>query len=144
MRTACFTFLSLLTSSLAECAGASDDRERLAETIEEAVVLPRGAAALGSYERYFTERDGVVLAVLINHSEDHRQVVAQHCRTLDESPFPCPLAGGEVRLVDAGESAWVEDWIDLPGMSGGGCAQVNIEYLPQEREFVRAECNGPH
>ncbi|MBB5709236.1 hypothetical protein FHT02_000442 [Sphingomonas xinjiangensis] len=144
MRTACFTFLSLLTSLLAGCAGASDDTERLAETIEDSVVLPQGAAPLGSYERYYAERDGVVLAVLINHSEDHRRTIAQHCRTLDDSPFPCPIAGGEVRLVDAGESAWVEDWTDLPGISGGGCAQVDIEYQPEERRFSRVECNGSY
>jgi len=144
MRTIRFTFLSLLTSSLAGCAGVADDRGRLIETIEDALVLPQEAAPLGSYERYYADRDGVILAVFINHSDDHRQAVAQHCRTLDEAPFPCPLAGGEVRLVDAGDSTWVEDWRNLPGMSGGGCAQVDIEYLPTERKFSRVECNGPY
>ncbi|KHL24224.1 hypothetical protein PK98_14660 [Croceibacterium mercuriale] len=144
MRTIRFTFLSLLSSLLAGCAAAGDDRGRLIETIEDALVLPSEAAPLASYERYYADRDGVILAVLINHSDEHRQAVAQHCRTLSEAPFPCPLNSGELRLVDAGESTWVEDWKELPGMSGGGCAQVEIEYLPNERTFFRAECNGPY
>lgn len=142
MQTIWLTVLSLLTFPLVGCAGAKGDKQKLVETVEDALLLPQEASPLGSYERYYADRDGVILAVFINHSDDQRQAVAQHCRTLESEPFPCPIAGGEVRLVDAGESTWVEDWRDLPGMNDAGCAQVNIEYLPDKRKFSRVECNG--
>jgi len=115
----------------------------LIEAIEAAVELPENALPIDRYERYYTNRDGMILAVYIIHDVGHRAAVLDYCRTLNEAPFPCPLDDGDLRLVDAGQSTWVEDSIDMPFKSGGGCSQVNIEYSPAKRKFLRVECNGP-
>lgn len=123
---------------------ASGEREQLIETIEAAVQLPDGAWPLDRYERYYAEDDGRVLGVYTVHSADHRRQVLNFCQGLDDAPSPCPSGGQGLRLVAAGQSIWLDDQEDLPGMSGGGCSLVTISYLPSERKFERVECNGEH
>ena len=137
--------LFLVGSMLAGCSEVRSEREELAGEIERSVVLPTNARALEDYERYYAKNaDGSVSAVYIVHDEGHREAVARACREIDDAPFPCPVAGGQLRLVEAGESRWVDDAIDLPGMSGGGCSQVDISYQPRDGAFVRVECNGDY
>lgn len=145
MRVPALSALFLVGSMLAGCSEVSSEREKLAGKIERSVVLPANARALEDYARYYAKNaDGSVSAVYVVHGEGHREAVARACRKIDDAPFPCPVAGGELRLVEAGESMWVDEAIDLPGMSGGGCSHVDISYQPREGAFARVECNGDY
>jgi len=143
MRLTQCSILTLLIA-LGGCAGASDPREALSERIERTARLPKGAAPLASYERYYAARDGVILAIYTNHSEDDRKRIAEECRKTGRPVFPCPPDNGDVQLVRAGQRLWVNDWQALPRKSGGGCSQVDLEYLLNENRFVRLECNGDY
>lgn len=117
----------------------------MAERIESVVVLPTDAADIDSYSRYYAIRqDGSVLATYLIHMPGYLETVAEACREDQGDRFPCPINGGELRLVEAGKRAWVEDPLDIPGISGGSCRQVTIEYLPVEERFLRVECNGDY
>lgn len=107
--------------------------------------MPREARPLASYERYYARRsDGIIIGVYTNHDDGHRSEVLKTCANYRESAFPCPVDSEGVRLVEAGESLWLEDPMDLPAMSGGGCGQVTVEYDPSIERFARVECNGPY
>lgn len=141
-------FLSLPLLLSAGCSiteeELEDERRKVSEMIEAAVKLPEDALPLHRYERYYANSDSGVLAVYTVHSADHRQFVQEHCRTIDEAPFPCPLSGGELMLVDPGESAWIDNPAEMPSKDGGGCSHVNILYSPDRQKFVRVECNASY
>lgn len=159
MPAARFSIFILLSVAVSSCAEEGEpepraeqvedsvlqEREKLVKLIEESVVLPEHTLDLDGYSRYHAMRgDGVVVASYTIHPPDFRESVAEACREISEAPFPCPIDGGEVRLVDAGETAWAESPLDLPGAEGGSCGQLNVEYLPSEERFLRVECNGPY
>ena len=99
---------------------------------------------INDYSRYYAIDQGVVKAVYIIHRPDYHESVAEDCKKIAEHPFPCPIGNGRLRSIRAGQRTWVEDPIDLPGMSGGGCAQVDVEYRITDGAFMRVECNGSH
>lgn len=135
---------SLVALCIGGCSIEKDERAQVIDSIESAVKLPDGALRLDQYERYYTSRDGFILAVYITHSDYHRKAVLAACQSMNEKGFPCPLDDGKLRLVNAGQSRWVENPLEIPGMSGGGCSQVTILYSPERQEFMRVECNGPY
>jgi hypothetical protein len=143
MRTVCLSVLSLL-ASLSGCGSGRDSEDGLAEKIEKFVILPRGAAPLDSYGRYYAKRNGTILAVYTNHSDEYREFVKQDCRMNPERTFPCPLDDGRLRLVNAGQRMWLDDWRTLPATSGGGCGHVTFEYEPASNRFFHVECNGDY
>lgn len=113
--------------------------------IEEEIELPEGAAPLDIYSRYYAHGDqGAILAVYVIHPEGYSERVIEACSAIEDGPFPCPVNGGPLRLADAGKRVWVDNVIDLPGMSGGGCAQINVEFHPGTNTFATVECNGPY
>ena len=140
MRSPVFAYLVVLC--LSACSFGSDEREQLIETIESSVKLHDGAWSLDHYERYYTSRNGVIEAAYILHVEGHQEGVLEECKNIDDAPFPCPIAGGELRLVDAGKSTWVDDANDLPVLSDGGCDQVSIMYDPDRSKFLHIGCNA--
>jgi hypothetical protein len=132
-----------LFAALICCTGDSDPRELLSDKIEKTVRLPKGAAPLESYERYYAAHGDEVLAVYINHSTEQREAISRACTRIAGKPFPCPLGNGPIRLVQSGQRAWIDNAQEMPGISGGGCAQVTLEYLPKQNLFTHVECNGP-
>jgi hypothetical protein len=134
----------LLIVPLSGCTNDRDRRDPLADRIENAIVLPQGAFALADYERYYAVTQGVVRGVYTIHGPGYREFAAQGCRELAERPFPCPRENGELRLVEPGQRAWVDDAMELPGRSGGGCSQVDIAYRIADGAFLYVECNGDH
>lgn len=144
MRAQLIASVSMCIACLSACSAASSEREQLIKTIESAVEPPEGAWPLDRYERYYAEDKGRVLGVFTVHDEGHRQVVLELCQDLDEAPFPCPLDGKGLRLGAAGQSRWLDNPIDLPAKSGGGCSHVTIWYSPGDRKFERVECNGDY
>ena len=105
---------------------ANDKSEQRIKAIEGAVVLPEGAWPLDRYERYYAEDNGRVLGVFTVHELWHRQEALEFCKGLDVAPFPCPLDGNGLRLVAAGQSLWLDDPLDLPAKTGGGCSHVTL------------------
>lgn len=143
MRVTTPAVLCLVASAFTGCLEAGNDEIELEGQIEKTIVLPAGARTLGDYSRYYAKNpDGSVSAVYIIHPAGHFAAVARACREVEDSPFPCPIADGEVRLVKAGGSTWVEEAIDLPMMNDGGCMQVTFDYHPRDDKFGRLTCNG--
>lgn len=141
--------MPLIVVGLAACSTSANERDKLIERIESRLVLPREAKPMGKYERYYSRNmDGSIIAIFIIHSPDHPEQVRSACNEFAyqgaEPPFPCPMNGGDLRLINPGEKAWVENPVDMPGISGGGCNQVTIEYETDEERFVRVECNGDY
>lgn len=144
MRTQLLASVFLWIACLSACSTANGKRAQLIKTIEGAVVLPEDAWPLDRYERYYAEDNGRVLGVFTVHDVGHRQEALEFCKGLDEAPFPCPLNGKGLKLVAAGQSLWLDDPLDLPAKSGGGCSHLTLSYSPVDRKFERVECNGDY
>jgi hypothetical protein len=144
MRTKLLASVFLCIACLSACSAAVGKKEHLIKTIEGAVNLPEGARPLDRYERYYAEDNGRVLGVFTVHDGGHRQEVLEFCKGLDEAPFPCPVDGKGLRLVAAGQSLWLDDPLDLPAKSGGGCSHVTLSYSTVDQKFERVECNGDY
>ena len=131
------------TAALSGC-GSSTAKGELAN-IENQVSLPAHARPLSAYSRYYARAgDGTIWGVYVIHEKGYAKQVAEFCRRLPDKPFPCPVNGGRVRLVTAGQHVWAPSVEDLPGMSGGGCLQVTVHFNPRKNSFDRVECNGPY
>lgn len=140
-----FLVLFVVSLSSVGCTQDGDVNQVAIRTVEATVKMPIGAHPLAAYERYYARRpDGTIVGVYTNHDEDHRRQVLKVCQDLKETPFPCPINGESVRLVQAGEILWLEDPLDLPAKSGGGCALITVEYNPKMKQFGPVECNGPY
>ena len=140
-----FLVLPLASFSIVGCTKDNGTNQAAIQTIESTVQMPGEARPLSSYERYYTRRpDGTIIGVYTNHDEGHRREVRKTCAKYRESAFPCPVDSEGIRLVEAGHSVWLEEPMDLPAMSGGGCGQVTVEYNPSTERFARVECNGPY
>jgi hypothetical protein len=145
MQLARFLLLSLAGISSAGCTKDNDSGQSAIQNIEETIQMPGEAHPLDSYERYYARRpDGMIVGVYTNHDKGHRRDVMKACANFKDAPFPCPVDGKGIRLVQAGESLWLDDPMNLPAMNGGGCAQVTIEYRPSTEQIARVECNGPY
>lgn len=140
-----FVVLTVVSFSIVGCTQEGDANQTAIQSVEATVELPTEAHPLAAYERYYARRpDGTIVGVYTNHDEEHRRQVLKACRDLEKPPFPCPVSSEGVRLVQADESLWVDDPLDLPIMSGGGCAQVTVEYDPKMKRFETVECNGDY
>ena len=140
-----FLLLASAYCFVTACGEKMDWRQTTVRSIESAVVLPKEASSLESYERYYAQdARGTVFGVYTNHDAEFRRIVREACEGLSEKPFPCPTSDERLRFVNAGESVWLNETAELPMMSGGGCAEVNIEYEPAKKQFVRVVCNGPY
>ncbi|MGN6497048.1 MAG: hypothetical protein ACTHK5_06870 [Tsuneonella sp.] len=137
--------ICILVFSTAACDDKLNSHRNVIRSIESAVELPEGASSLASYERYYAQKaDGIVIGVYTNHDSEHRRGVLRACKGLRDKPYPCPTDAADIRLVEAGESVWLDDPTDLPAMSGGGCAQITLQYELASGRFLEVECNGPY
>ena len=141
------SLLSTLMIALAGCGSPENPHRDLFEKIETNVRLPAEAYPMSSYSRYYAnDEDGSISAAYIIHSEGWLESTARACRELEgnEKPHPCPIDGGSLRLVEPGNSLWVGDDVNLPGMAGGGCNLVTFKYHMDREKFSQMECNGPY
>lgn len=119
---------------------------QLMDAIEKALVLPPRAHPLGDYARFYAfEADGKVVGryVIPERAEPETATgclwVGRNGKTRVE---PCPPSRAWPEGVAAGERKWVADPASVPGMSDGGCRQVNLLYHPRSGKVEWVFCNG--
>ena len=146
------TLLALLLLA-APAPGAGRGHEPLMDEIEQALVLPQGAASLAEYGRnYAFKGAGTVVATYLRPlaGPDAKSGCSEVLQ--DFSLRPCTQkeveqsVRSEARRVasetPAGRRRWFNDYRRLPFIYDGGCLQVNIEYDVAAHRVVRASCNG--
>jgi hypothetical protein len=121
-----------------------DGHDRLMDQIETKVELPSGSLPMARYSRYYAwKAPGIVEARYTIHFDSFRRSVREACgETRYRGVFPCGK-NGEVLLVGAGERLWLARTDDLPGMLGGGCAQITLTYDLKKNAAPQLRCNGP-
>lgn len=126
------------------------------ETIESTVQLPKGARSIDEYSRnYAFMPDGKVLAVFIIPMEPtgyDREGFGCEVMLEDFESRPCTDEEiSDMKQQDrattvsygaANESRWFDDYLELPMILDGGCAQVTIVFEPRSETIETAECNG--
>lgn len=140
--------------STASCAPLPEGKETaIMDKIEQAVVLPEGAAQLDAYGRnYAWDGQGKVVATYLKPSplldgSDGCEVTLENF-----SLRPCTkeelaeLAASEAQRVaaetPAGQRRWFDDFRKLPGINDGGCMQVNVLYDTSTHHVLAVACNG--
>jgi hypothetical protein len=115
---------SLLSAALllSACSSpVSPEQQRLMDTIEARVQLPRGAHSVSQYARYYA-------------FDDSRRIVAIYTTSV----FP-NLPDHDLQV---GRRRWVSRDGHLPNISGGVCETVHVVFSPATNEFEQAACNG--
>ena len=147
--------LSLLLLAGSEPTSSLSQRERLANEIERAIILPTGASPLNAYGRNyaFSGRDKVVGIYLLPLPPSGLDKPGS-CEILlpDLRSRPCTKSeikdqlGAEARAISAqtraGKRRWYGRVEDLPFINDGGCMEVSFEYEIATRHFLRIACNG--
>jgi hypothetical protein len=121
--------------------------------IEASVDLPAGASAIDDYVRnYATLPDGTVIAIYMKPEEPVAENAGCEEVGADFETVPCSeetvaeLKRRDAEWVEAvgaaGESRWLDDYRDLPGILDGGCMQVEIRFDPRSDEIESVTCNG--
>jgi hypothetical protein len=103
-------------------AGATPEARRqdaIMDRIERAVRLPDGAEPLAAYARYYGISGGRVEAIYV-----------------------LPSIGLSQGALAAGRRRWVGDVRQLPGISDGGCAVVEVRFDLTAGRIERVACNG--
>ena len=126
---------------LAACAQA--DADRIADEIEETIVLPAGSNSLQSYSRYyFQDADGTVYGSYMTYSENFREFVRQGCIKRVDDGYPCDRK--DVGVIDAETRIWIPERRHIPFANGGGCLFIYFEYDIDRSKMKKIECNGPY
>ena len=113
--------LTLTTLSLAACSSATErQHNRLMQKIEEQVQLPKGAKRLEQYARYY--------------AIDGNRVVARYITIVEPD--------NQYYNLPVGSQRWLYDHRNLPSISDGGCAIVNVSSDTKVAGLPRAFCNG--
>jgi hypothetical protein len=133
---------------LAACAAQDidDQRERLAQQIEQTIVLPTGAEPLRAYGRNYAFRGKnlIVAFYLIPFPSKPEgagcTIVlpgnrARACTREEETE-------GESLGAQAGTSRWYDTESAMPQALDGGCQQVSVLFQISTRKFVSVACNG--
>ena len=137
--------------------GETFPREAVMNLIERTIVLPKGANPFDAYARnYALSGLDKVVGVYILPMPPADLTKPGGCSMLTLPDFetrPCTKAeieeksAADVRAfaaqTPAAKRRWHDDARALPGMSDGGCMQVNIEYDVARQQFLKVECNGP-
>ncbi|HUE79505.1 MAG TPA: hypothetical protein VMN38_07730 [Sphingomicrobium sp.] len=145
--------LCLSIGLAADHAAPASEHRTLMTFIENKVRLPDGARPIEEYSRNYARRpDGMIIGIYVT---PHQPVaVDEGCEVMLEDFESRPCSDAEVaELVQqdldmaatygkAGQSRWFDDYRDLPFISDGGCAQVEITFDPRSNEIERADCNG--
>lgn len=124
------------------------------DKIEGRIILPSGAKPLAKYARYYAQdSQGTVWGSYTPEADPYFwKLVSESCAKIKGQgsssnktpPAPCPLNGGSIRLVKAGDRLWMATPAELPRASGGGCFSVTFQYMPATGLFQHLECNGSH
>jgi len=124
---------------------AERQQSALIDRIEARISLPAGAWPLKKYARYYaSDAHGDVAAVYFVHREGEMQEAKSFCAHGDVRVFPCGTEPGTLRMIRNGQRVWLDSPDEFPGMSGGGCGEVDIHYHVKTDRFDTLECNGPH
>ncbi|WP_126665465.1 hypothetical protein [Croceibacterium ferulae] len=113
--------------------------------LEENVRLPEGASKLSEYARYYADagRGEIVAAYLIPF--EHELAPGEGCEEMmkdfSSREVPCPDQKSPWSMP-AGQRRWLDDRLDLPVVSDGGCIYVEIIFDKATAAMKRAECNG--
>jgi hypothetical protein len=128
------------------CSACSNNpQQALIEQIEAQITLPAGSLSKERYSRYYAlGPDKRISGVYIVHRPSAFADAKAACREYSIRKFPCSDDGSAVELIAPGESLWLDDHRAIPGMNGGGCAQVSFEYEPASKRFYHLECNGSY
>ena len=111
----------LAAIGLAACSGEAErSHALLMQKIEATVRLPKGAAQLERYNRYYAMNGPVVIAIYIR----------------------ADMAAAPKSAPEKGVSRWVGDKRGLPNYSDGGCDIVDLVYDPATQTFSQISCQG--
>lgn len=117
-----------------------NEADRIAEEIEETVVLPTGSESLPAYSRYYANGvNGMIHASYIMHPKDWREIVQRDCAEQGYTGYPCDRA--DAGVIDAGNRTWVPDKRHLPFANDAGCTFITIEYDTKSGSYLFVECN---
>jgi len=135
--------ITILGLCLLSGACVKSDAERLADEIEETVILPAGSNSLNSYARYYVQgAEGIIYGSYIIHSENFRESVREECIQQNTKSYPCNQA--DVGIIDVGDRSWVPDKRYLPFKNGGGCSYIYFTYDPKRSKMISIECSGSY
>ena len=119
------------------------------DEIERQVVLPKDAQPLASYGRNYAyfDNSNVVATYLIPLAPP---TVGDGCEVMLENASSRPCTEEEVAEgttakdteTVAGKRRWFGSSNNLPFISDGGCAQVNITYDATAHRMLSITCNG--
>ncbi|WP_081469566.1 hypothetical protein [Sphingomonas sp. PAMC 26617] len=119
------------------------------DEIERQVVLPKDAQPLASYGRNyaFSNESNVVATYLIPLPAP---AVGEGCKVMLENASSRPCTKEEIAEgttakdteTVAGKRRWFGSSNDLPFISDGGCAEVNITYDTTAHRMLSVTCNG--
>ena len=139
----------MLLLAVAGCVRTPSREEVLMDEIERKVVLPTDAQPLESYGRNYTfsNNRNVVATYLIPLAPPLR---GEGCEMMLEnfSSRPCTKEevseGATAKDIEtvAGKRRWFKSSNNLPFISDGGCAQINITYDTTAHRVLSVTCNG--
>jgi hypothetical protein len=135
------------------CAAETSGHEAMMRQIEASVELPAGASAIDDYARnYAALPDGTVIAIYVKPHEPVTLDAGCDEVGADFETLPCSEETvAELERQDAqwtkaigaaGESRWLDDYRDLPGIFDGGCMQIEVRFDPRSNEIKSVACNG--
>jgi hypothetical protein len=135
------TTVVLLTS----CSTPEERKHHaLMDQIEEEAQLPKGAASLNHYARFYADGGkGRVIAVYLLPSLIEK-AAAEECEELTsvDASKNVPCVSQEVRKVKAGERRWLSNQGDLPFEVAPGCQVVTLAFDVTRRHFDELSCVG--
>lgn len=131
------------------CSGCNitetQDWENTVNSIESKVKLPKAAAKLSTYARYYAyEPSGAISVVYTFPMEMDADTITADCALLYPGDTKCVEIYSKINLAKAGDRVWVEDYRNLPIVDGGGCSFIKFHYDPETDIISDPICNGPN
>lgn len=135
--------ITILGLCLLSVACVKSDADRLADEIEETVILPARSNSLNSYARYYFQgADGIIHDSYIIHPKNFRKSVRGEYIQQNIKSYPCNQA--DVGIIGAGDRSWVTDRRNLPFKNGGGCSYLYFTYDSKRSKMTSIECSGSY
>lgn len=148
--------LVLLVLTASGPASISPNQSALMDEIERTIVLPKGANPLNAYGRnYAFSGPNNVVGIYLLPTPRTDLSKPGSCEKLmlpNFTPRPCTKQEIEEEVrrgarafaaqTPAGKRRWYSDVSGLPGISDGGCMQINVAYEISTHRFLGVVCNG--
>jgi hypothetical protein len=139
-------------ATLAACADSAaiprESHEALMDRIETSISLPKRAAALDAYGRYYADLpEGRVRAIYLIPSKPLDPAAAcwtgdRPCTAEERASLESDWAAAASGSLKAGERRWLGDGEAAPQIMDGGCSQITIDYEIATERFLGVVCNG--